>query len=59
MTGTGLVYLGTSFSLLLIVLVTAVLFGYIWLRSHGVTHVAHAHMAHAHVDAMAGDEGEA
>jgi hypothetical protein len=46
-------YFGTGFSLLIIMLVTIVLFAYTWFRSHG-----DMPMTHAHVDAMAGDEGE-
>ncbi len=44
---------GTGFSLILVSLVTIVLFAYIWLRTHGITN-----MTYAHVDGMAGDEGE-
>ncbi len=45
--------IGISFSLLIVMLVSAILFAFIWLRSHDI-----AHMIHGHVDGMAGDEGE-
>ncbi len=45
--------LGVSFSLFIVMLISVVLFGYIWFRSHEITN-----MIHAHVDGMAGDEGE-
>ena len=54
MTGWG--YFGTAFSLLFVTLVTTIIFAYVWLRSHGPAHMTHFHQAH--VDAMAGDEGE-
>ncbi len=57
MTGTGWDF-GIFFSLLFVTLVTIVLFGYIWLRSHGGMHMAHAHAVGMQVDSMAGDEGE-
>ncbi len=44
---------GIMFSLLIVMLVTVILFSYVWLRSHDL-----AHLTHAHVDGMAGDEGE-
>lgn len=44
---------GVSFSLLLVIVVSTVLFVYTWLRSHGVSY-----MTHGRVDSMAGDEGE-
>ena len=50
----GIGYFGTGFSLVLVMLVTTILFVYIWLRSHGVMH----RLSHANVDSMAGDEGE-
>ena len=43
----------TGISLLIVTLITAILFVYVWLRSHEVMH-----MTHPHVDMMAGDEGE-
>ena len=51
---TGISYFGTGFSLLLVTLVTAIFFVYIWLRTHGVSH----RTRYAHIDSMAGDEGE-
>ena len=56
MTGFGWGYFGTGFSVLFVMLVSAILFVYIWLQSHGVAHMTHFHQAH--VDTMAGDEGE-
>jgi hypothetical protein len=53
MTGNGWEMFGTGASLLIVALVSAILFVYIWLRSHDVMH-----MTHSHVDEMAGDEGE-
>ena len=53
MTGNGWLMLSTTSSLILIMLVSAILFVYTWLRSHGDTH-----MTHPHVDKMAGDEGD-
>ncbi|KAF0220614.1 MAG: hypothetical protein FD174_938 [Geobacteraceae bacterium] len=53
MTGNGWEMFGTGMSLLIITLVSAILFVYIWLGSHGVTH-----RTYPHVDEMAGDEGE-
>ena len=53
MTGIGWEMFGTKVSLLLVMSVSAILFVYIWLQSHGVEH-----MTHVHVDKMAGDEGE-
>jgi hypothetical protein len=56
---TGISWAFTTFvSLLIVTLVTAVLFVYVWLRSHGVSHTTHPHMTHARVDGMAGEEGE-
>lgn len=53
MTGMSWVMFSTTVSLLLVMLVTTVLFVYVWLKSHGIDH-----MTHPHVDEMAGDEGE-
>ena len=52
MTGNSWEMFSTSFSLLLVTLVSAIFFVYIRLRSHGVEN-----MTHFHVDGMAGDEG--
>ncbi len=51
-------YFGTIFSLLVVSLVTIVLFVYMWLRSHGASHVTRGYVTGTHVDTMAGDEGE-
>ena len=51
---TGEYYFGTTFSLLLVMVISAVLFVYVMLESHGMV----PRMTHPHVDAMAGDEGE-
>lgn len=51
MTGLGWEFWGLKFSWLLIMLVSAVLFVVVWLQSHGSAQMAH-------VDGMAGDEGE-
>ncbi|MCM2359431.1 MAG: hypothetical protein NDI77_14875 [Geobacteraceae bacterium] len=53
MTGTGWEMFGTTVSLLLVMSVSAILFVYVWLQSHGIEH-----MTHPHVDKMAGDEGD-
>jgi hypothetical protein len=53
MTGIGWEFWGLKFSWLFIALVSAILFVYTWFRSHDFTT-----MTHAHVDRMAGDEGE-
>ncbi len=46
--------LGMSWeNIVVVTFVTAVLFVYAWLRSHGAMHTGHPH-----VDSMAGDEGE-
>ena len=50
MTGT---FFGAFFSLLLVMLVSAVLFVYTWLLSHGTSALVHGHL-----DSMAGEEGE-
>ncbi len=47
------VSIGVFFSLFLVLLAMVVLFFYTWLRSHDL-----GHMTHAHVDGMAGDEGD-
>lgn len=54
MTGIGWEMFGTGMSLLIITLVSAILFVYTWLTSHGVMRMT----THPHLDAMAGDEGE-
>ena len=46
-------YFGTFFSLLIVMLTSAVIFAYTWLQSHGVPHLSQGHL-----DMMAGDEGE-
>ena len=46
-------YYGNGTSILLVALVTIVLFGYTWLRSH-----RDLLTPHNRTDAMAGDEGE-
>ena len=53
MTGIGWEMFGTKVSLLLVMSVSAILFVYTWVQSHGIEH-----MTHPHVDKMAGDEGE-
>ncbi len=53
MTGMSWVLFGTGSSLVIVAAVSIVLFGYIWLRTHGGTT-----MTQAKADGMAGDEGE-
>jgi hypothetical protein len=53
MTGNGWMMFGTGISLLIVTLVSAILFVYVWIGSHGINH-----MTHPHVDDMAGDEGD-
>jgi hypothetical protein len=45
--------IGVSFSLLIVMLISTVLFVYTWLSSHGFTY-----RGSSHLDSMAGDEGE-
>jgi hypothetical protein len=53
MTGISWELFGTGVSLLVVTAVSIALFAYVWLQSHGVTH-----MTFPRVDKMAGDEGE-
>ncbi len=53
MTVIGWEFWGLKFSWFIVAVVTTILFVYTWFRSHGSTK-----MTHAHVDGMAGDEGE-
>jgi hypothetical protein len=55
MTGFGWQLFSPGFSLLFVVLLSIVYFGYVWLQTHGVVHTRQFH--NPHVDAMAGDEG--
>ena len=49
---TGMAF-GVSFSLLIVMLVSTVLFVYTWLSSHGFTYTGSSNL-----DSKAGDEGE-
>ncbi len=51
MTSIGWEFWGLKFSWFIVAVVSTVLFVYIWFRTHGSTYMAH-------VDGMAGDEGE-
>ena len=55
MTGFGWQLFSPGFSLLFVVLLSIVYFGYVWLQTHGVVHMRKFH--NIHVDAMAGDDG--